>query len=649
MEGSFDSFEPDEQTSFLEELSPTGKDPQQSRQFVPAPIAFTPGGEGAAPRVYPYNFHPYTWLPGETIELRPPAARHVKSLDALRLSIADYSAVMSFVGHPFDYCIRFNRVPDRTDPSDAQSSKWSSAPQGQALTHLQLIRHLQGNRWIATGCRWNPNVGPSGKHQTRSFAIDIDAGPDMLGRYAAVVRALGSPSLLFRSSGSGGLHAWYFLDAPVDRFRLKNKAGTGGAIVRLLGSEGLTEAKGQIEFYPNGKLKGGKRGNRLRVPFGAQSCLLDPLNPTIPVTGGTPLDDLRYVAAQFAAGVVPVHAFDTFFARAALVRTPRAARFARPRKRRRTRTTRIDAKSPTVLHTGLTGPNQLNSTLNKVAHHFRWSATGEEECTQLVLDWLDRNHNGHSATYNESREAAREEAVVIVRRVYLDYGMPGARRVLPVLTDTEIVRIVNASAGTLCYRNPASGAVRELKRYRLQEFLFTAHQLHKDWVLKDARRAYSVIASRYPALDPGGDTFAEEFEQQFRYMWPDPLTREFIVPFAYECRSGMKGMKGSGHTPYWTLAQATGLYTQTRPANYALQQCALYRVKLDFGTSAPRYDDLETWLSCNLTETEIRSAYSATYARQILATASGRPAVETRNGQHPSEELLVPRLALATG
>jgi hypothetical protein len=562
-----------------------------------------------------YDFARYAWGRGESVELRQPTEPQIEAFASIGVTPAMFAAFSCFVGHPFDYCIRFNRA----------DSGWRSAKIGVSLTHYQLLGHLKGDRWIATGARWNPSIGLRGRHQTRSFVIDLDFGSDLLDRFDTVSSLLGIPSLLFRSSHSGGLHAWYFLESAVDLFRLKDKQGTGGAVAKLLRGGGIAERSGAVEIYPAGKLRNGPRGNRLRLPFGAESCLLDPTAPTKRLTGGNHLDDLRRVTQLFAEKEVTVHSFERLFERARSV--PVEYPIVRSAKKNGRATTSRKESVPAVLNTGITQAGRLNRSLSEVAYYFRRNGASETECSERVVEWLSTSHNGQSRTFNQSALAAYAEARRVVASIYAKYGMPRQSRELPPVTAGELSRLFHATAGDLSQCDPSTGEVLgELKRFRLQDFLFTANRLHKDYVFREARLAFFRIASRHPQLDFGAPEFMERFRDQLAPVWPSPELPRFQVPFPSTLRRQIKGVTGVNHTAYWNAAKESGLYQLTRKAIPRVC-CELYAVWLDFDEVAlcEGFTNLAVALPAVQSWAELKDAYEPSYLRRIRRAAMQLP------------------------
>jgi len=195
--------------------------------------------------------------------------------------------VEKFVGHRFDYAQK----------GSADDSTWFLAT-GRYLTDSRLIKHLKGELFIATGCRWE-----AGRHEFRTsyFVIDLDYADDPFDlrvRYEKVVAALGLPNQLFTSSQSGGVHLYYHLTNEVSLHSLRSRDGRRGVVIDLLAQGALKERLGQLEVYPRGqyRLEGIQR--RVRLPFGAGSRLFDP-ETLEPVTGRSLRENLQASRRMF--------------------------------------------------------------------------------------------------------------------------------------------------------------------------------------------------------------------------------------------------------------------------------------------------------------------------------------------------------------
>jgi len=138
------------------------------------------------------------------------------------------------------------------------------------LSDVHMARHLRGDFFVAQ--RWD--IGGT----TRLAVLDIDHhdpscdgcldGPSFLcpqvaSTYKDISTALEVPLLPIRSSASGGLHAFVFLDAEYPAKEVY------GRISRALAAYGMAPATGYIEVFPGD-------GLQLRLPLGRGGCIFDP-------------------------------------------------------------------------------------------------------------------------------------------------------------------------------------------------------------------------------------------------------------------------------------------------------------------------------------------------------------------------------------
>ncbi|MGA2624225.1 MAG: hypothetical protein ABSF91_10260 [Bacteroidota bacterium] len=125
------------------------------------------------------------------------------------------------------------------------------------LNEYEVVKHLAGEFHVAKQM--------SGKNDF--FVIDLDShkdnGTPIEERYRAVIQIFGLP-MVFRSSESGGLHLYYFLEKPMWRPSIWASIEE---IIRY--NPKLRPKPGNIEYFP-GTI------DHLRLPLGKGSMLLDP-------------------------------------------------------------------------------------------------------------------------------------------------------------------------------------------------------------------------------------------------------------------------------------------------------------------------------------------------------------------------------------
>jgi hypothetical protein len=186
----------------------------------------------------------------------PLTKRQKRQLAAIGVSVDAFAFFQRFVGHDFSFITK------------REGRDWALARHRTPLNNSLLVSHLSGRRWVGTGCRWDAAVR---RFVTDYIAIDLDHHgdiEDLVDRYDRVVRALGAPTFVFRSSENGGLHVYYFLTEPVELHRLRRPNARYGAVVELLAAHDLIEANGSVEVYPRGHYRVRGTQNRLRLPFG---------------------------------------------------------------------------------------------------------------------------------------------------------------------------------------------------------------------------------------------------------------------------------------------------------------------------------------------------------------------------------------------
>jgi hypothetical protein len=252
-------------------------------------------------------------------------AKQIAQLAALGLGTSDFEFFRDhFVGRLFDY----GHKPF--------GEEWFSPSPRSRITNTLLIGHLAGRHHLSTYCgrRALPNM--EARYATDRFVIDLDSGgdeQDLLARYDAVMKALGVPTLVSRSSSSGGLHLHYWLDELVDLHQLRTPDGSG-LVPRMLATSGLRESSGRIEIYPQAHYRTLRSGNRLRLPFGGESRLLDPhtLDPlTSPSGTSAQVADLKFVRSRVEHGEIEPVSFAQLFDRMKSTRWLTTSRSRGPR------------------------------------------------------------------------------------------------------------------------------------------------------------------------------------------------------------------------------------------------------------------------------------------------------------------------------
>lgn len=532
--------------------------------------------------------------------------RQEQRLARLELAVPDFLCFRRrFVGHPFCYIRRWGEGP------------WYLA-KDRPLSNELLISHLEGRDfWVGTGCRRDRK---SKRFVTDHVVIDLDVhvgDMDLRARYDRVTRVLGRPSLLFRSSRSGGYHLYYFLSQPVPLHRLRAPDGRGGAVMRLLAAAGLLEVPGSLEVYPRGHYRNGPTQNRVRLPFGAESRLLDP-DSLLPSTAG-PSPDLRLVRRQFEDGTMETVDVVALLDRAAhcpAVADPTPPGVAPP-ARPTPVPTRPPQDLPTLWATGLTGPKQFNRTVSALGFDLRHHGIPEGVATEQVVTWLHAHHNGQSATYNRSPAAAVQEVRDIVARIYRRRPAPWRWGPVPGLSTFEMQSLLRALESDVVLADPETGELAS--RFKTERLGFELLRRAKQCVLADG----GVVYRRIVGERRGGDrtpSVRAMLMQQLAQVWPDPTQPEFVVPVPYRLRVSFEGISEGAEAPLWRALRRSGLFRMRQPASALAHRAATYAVTLDFGAwsaTAQRYRSLERGLVHERGPSVIRQRYSRHYAQRI--------------------------------
>lgn len=558
----------------------------------------------------------------QTLPLREAEWRR---LAGLGLSGDDFQCMQeNFVGHPFDFI--------RKGPRDR---RWVTIRK-RRLTNAHLVGHLRGDHWIGTGCRWNQAAG---RLVTRFIVIDLDyggrkdewdkmvssihaleknrpgSGPslvnwkELLTRYDRVVQVLGRPTFLFQSSSSGGLHAYYHFQEEVELHSLRTPDGPDGAIVRLIRHAGLAERAGSMEVYPRGQYK--KRGlrNRLRLPFGLGSVMLDPYTLERVSQGGGPAD-LKQVRRMFDLGKVEfadAHAWiesaDRIEASTTHTRRPLVlARTASPRAH-----DSVDLEG--LLVNGLTGSGQLNRAILTLAKHARRQRVSEHQASAEIREWLECRHNHQSRTYNSSRSEAFEEVESVVGRVY-GKSAPRAWAEIPGLSEFEAGSIIRPAMDDFLLADPETGEITS--RFKIIHMGFELLRHAKQWLL-------TVGHEQGWKIEVGKKRSKDIVE-----VWPDSTKPEFIVPIPLAHRERLEGIGRKTQRGLWRTIQRLGVCQLSRGASAEAHRAATYLVPLDFHARSDhrvRFNSAEEAIASLVQQEQIDSAFSRHYRDRIRDAA----------------------------
>ena len=171
--------------------------------------------------------------------------------------------------------VRTTYAKKRLFPAEGTEGEWHRAIRREAKTGERvplelkipdLLRHLLGQDLILGVLpSWSEGDGAL---MTYKIVLDIDTGgsPEAeppFERLARIDKAMRTPDLVFISSASGGLHAYWFIDqTPVDKAR--------AVVLDRLHAVGEEERSGHIEVYPSASGK-----QILRLPMGKGGHLVD--------------------------------------------------------------------------------------------------------------------------------------------------------------------------------------------------------------------------------------------------------------------------------------------------------------------------------------------------------------------------------------
>jgi hypothetical protein len=482
------------------------------------------------------------------------------------------------------------------------------------LSNSELIRHLEGEAWYYTGC------APSTRgHVATWFLVDLDSHQnpsDLWQRYDRIAQVFGYPHLLHRSSTSGGLHLRYFLDVPRRLEDLRRPTGDGGLLIDLLQAAGLEERPGRVELYPRGKYKTGTQ-NRIRLPFGAGSRLLDPFDPGVPLTCSA-IDDLKLAARLERDGKIPRWRAPAAPPERSGTRYQRASP-CRPRRRTTARGPR--PATAALRHGGLHEAGEFNGAIFRLAQDLAYQGMGHGDAERTLHEWLDNHHNGSSNTYNASPAKAHEEVAAVVARVYASYRPIRPPR--PRLSVADLSRIVNATWEDSAVTDPTTGVI--YPRLKVQRYLAKIHIAAEQWVLGRASSALGMTWHEVRTQCLAKGVVPDPYPEDLAAIWPDSRVPAFIVPIPYRLRCVLEGTSERQQWSFWRIACASGLLRAVRCASAWGHRAATFELRLDFtepnGDAQPPF--LEAYLARSYSMRDLKRKYSRHYVRVIRQALAG--------------------------
>lgn len=516
------------------------------------------------------------------------------------------------LGIPLDRYNLFLRtfVPHRWDwTTGSLKSDWY-AIQKRPLVHSDIIGHLAGRRFV--GARAARVLG---RPVTRFLVLDVDAHEaDPNWRRLEILREMFGPPLLFRSSGSNGLHAYYFLEesVPIDRLFDGHQRPSNGLLWRALCERGIEPRRGWLELYPTGcscekGSKSFKCGNAVRLPFGNGSALLSPEDPRTPITEN-PLEAFHIVMAAIELGNVPTISLEHLAklaqptaatAAESDVETPDNSTHSFGTDTSRRKRSRGVLRAATValgesaldgkFEHGLTGPCQTNSALLAAAKQMANLCTDRQELLENVLAWFGSYHNGHSRTLAKGGwPAVTKKATEAVEWAW-------ERRSLgpvPSLTPREVHRI--RALALWATTRPQMPVPPEL-RFKLEFLMSELTQRAKQWVLWRVIEMRVALLSANPALhdDPNelGDRLADEIEAK----WPGSAGQIYKVAMPWTLRARLPGISLRVMAFLFRELKYMGFIRLCKNYSTTTKTAAEYEIELDFSALTPASTSPMPW------------------------------------------------------
>lgn len=509
------------------------------------------------------------------------------------------------------YFFRRKFVPNGFDFNIDSGNGWRACT-NRHVSNAELIAHLAGDAVVAVRCGRDPRTA---HYVTDQLTIDLDDGQDLWDRVDRVMRAFGVP-VLSLSSNSGGMHARYFLEEPIELWTLLDPNTGDGIVPRLLLEVGLEPMSGRVEIYPQGKYEKISSGNALRLPFGKGSRFIDAYD-RMPMTIGGPIRDLLAVRQLFADEKIEPLSPSELADRARRVRRkkPKPAGAVLPAAK--SDGPRIQLLRRLVT-TGLTGPGQFNEALYTLSVDYALRRVPKEDAQCLLRRWVEERTNGHSRTFERSQDDAFREADEVLTSVYSRWEERNSWAPRPGLTSFENAWIVAATLTQRKLKDAVTGA--EFEAGKVQRFIRDVHDGMKQWVLTRSLRVAETIAVRNPRVAVGSAQFDTWFLEAARSFWPFPPVPLFIVENPYVFRSKVMGVSERTVGALWRIAKETRLFIPHLGACAGAQRAESFAVQLDFGV---RGDTTTHSLGAGIIQllppSTIREQYSDHFARKIRA------------------------------
>ena len=290
---------------------------------------------------------------------------HNRAADAPSIPVADF----------FDTFIREDRL-SRPYILKSLYGKWRTvnAPVSDAV----IARHLQDTAAI----------GLPFPAMSRHLILDVDNhGPedrqDEIRHFLDDAQEeIGQDAILFRSSQSGGIHAYFPLDGPAHAADIREYSAA--RLDGLIARHGL-----HVDLYPKGK-------GMLRLPLGFGSAFLDSRTFEAITDKREALRRAQEAAILLSDGGTLLH-----------IETDRMNTVERALYEAGIRTTGTAhaGAAKGFLSNGITGPGQTNDAARYIAAHFVFygNTRSAQEATARAIGWFEANHNGHSRDWTDNR------------------------------------------------------------------------------------------------------------------------------------------------------------------------------------------------------------------------------------------------------
>lgn len=519
---------------------------------------------------------------------------------------------LELLGIPLDRYHRFLKtfVPHRWDWTAGSLNGHWYAIQKRPLVHSDIIGHLAGRRYV--GARAARVLG---RPTTRFVVFDVDVheGDPNWRRLEILRERFGSP-LLFRSSGSNGRHAYYFLpeSVPIDRLFDGRQRPSDGLLWRALCELGLEPKQGWLELYPTGctRDKGSELyrcGNAVRLPFGQGSALLSPKDLKTPITED-PLQAFHIVMDAVEHGNIPTISLE-HLAKLGQQPVPEGSESLEensdgsqqtfgPDTSRRKRS-RVVLRAATVAVSespldgeyrhGLTGPGQTNAALLAAAKQLSSVCANRQELLDNVLAWFGSYHNGHSGTLAKGGwPAVTKKAAEAVEWAWERRSM-GA---VPALTPREIHRI--RALALWATTRPQMPVPSEL-RFKLEFLMSELTQRAKQWVLRRVIEMRVALLSANPELHHEADELGDQLAEVIEAKWPSAPGQIFTVPMPWKLRARLPGISLGVMAFLFRELKYMGFIRLSKNYSTATDTAAEYDIELDFSDLTPTSTSPMPW------------------------------------------------------